>query len=68
MKLSKIVKRVEEIRDQASKFPISHQTCVLMENELWAEVLHDFAMGKGSEAKAHAALETQAIQFSRAGG
>lgn len=65
MKLSKIIRRVDEIRDQAAKFPVDHAFCACMERELWAEVLHQFAMGKGSAAKAQAALETQAIEFGR---
>lgn len=65
MKLAKIYKRVDELRKFASEFPTEHAICSAMERELWAEVLHDFAMGKGTPAKAAAATETETIQFNR---
>lgn len=65
MKLSKIVKRVDQLRDVASETPPDHLKCSELERELWAEVLHAFSMGKGSEAKAAAALETENITFQR---
>lgn len=67
MKLSKIVKRVDQLTEVASAFPVDHQRCAAMERELWEDVLHAFAMGKGTEAKAHAALETTQLQFNRSG-
>lgn len=65
MKLSKIVSRVEQIKELASQFPIDHHKCAALEHELWNDVLHSFAMGKGSEAKAFAALETNGVEFIR---
>lgn len=65
MKLSKIVKRVEEIRELAALPFHDEETLHGMEDALWRDVLHDFAMGKGTEAKAAAALETEAIEFTR---
>lgn len=65
MKLSKIVKRVDLIREKAAEVPVDNPMCTALERELWSEVLHAVAMGRGSEAKAAAALETEAIQFER---
>lgn len=65
MKLSKIVKRVEQIGELASQFPVDHELCATLEYELWGDVLHATAMGNGSAAKAYAALETLKMKFNR---
>lgn len=65
MKLSKIVKKVDQIKELAAEMPIDHEVCTLLEHELWEQVLHATAMGKGSEAKAAAALETTKLPFLR---
>lgn len=68
MKISKILRRVEELRARASDFPIDHEMCRQLEWELWRDYLHADATGKGSPAKAAAVSETTAIKFDRWGG
>lgn len=65
VKLSKIIKRVEQIEELSRQFPIDHEKCAMLEFELWGDVLHATAMGKGSEAKANAALDTLKLEFNR---
>lgn len=65
MKLSKIIKRVEQIRELTTEVPVDHEKCAALEFELWGDVLHATAMGKGSEAKANEALETLKLSFKR---
>jgi hypothetical protein len=68
MKLSKVIKAVDHLRDVAAEFPQDAERCRQLEMELWAQVLHDDATGKGSPAKSAAALETRVIKFDRWGG
>lgn len=65
MKLSKILKRVEQIKEKAAEFPVDHELCTQLEWDLWRDVLHDDATGKGSPAKSSAALETADLKFER---
>lgn len=68
MKISKLLKRIEQLREEASQFPVDHERCRQLEWELWRDVLHADATGNGSPAKTAAALDTLKIKFDRWGG
>lgn len=65
MKLSKIVRRVDQIRELTAEVPVDNEKCAALEFELWGDVLHEDSMGKGSPAKSAAALETLKLPFKR---
>lgn len=68
VKMSKILKRVEQLQECAAAFPQDAERCRQLEWELWRDYLFAEAVGKGSPAKAAAVADTTKIKFDRWGG
>lgn len=57
MKLGKILKRIEQLRELAAEFPVDSPRVRDLKDEILAEYVHDCAMGKCSPGKAAALAE-----------